>query len=92
MMLHGMGINLILVLGAAPQMDAYLHARGIRPRYVRGYRVTDALSMEAAMDAAGFNRMVFEALLSKVRRFVKVMKLGLSRLRSLNSVRLFLIF
>jgi amino-acid N-acetyltransferase len=66
MMLHGMGIKLILVLGAAQQMDVYLRERGVQPRYVRGYRVTDAFSMEAAMDAAGFNRMIFEALLSKV--------------------------
>jgi amino-acid N-acetyltransferase len=67
MMLHGMGIRLILVLGAAPQMNEYLRLRGAQPRFVKGYRVTDELGMEAAMEAAGFNRILFEALLSKAR-------------------------
>jgi hypothetical protein len=67
MMLHGMGVRLILVLGASPQMNDYLRLRGSAPQFVKGYRVTDELAMEAAMEAAGFNRILFEALLSKVR-------------------------
>lgn len=66
MMLHGMGIKLVLVLGAAPQINDFLRRHGSCPRFVNGHRVTDEVSMEAAMEAAGFNRVLFEALLSKV--------------------------
>ena len=36
-------------------------------RYVGGQRVTDAATMQAAVQAAGAARMQFEARLSKVR-------------------------
>jgi amino-acid N-acetyltransferase len=65
-MLHGMGIKLVLVLGALPQINRFVRMRGREPRFVSGYRITDELSMEAAMEAAGSSRVLFEALLSKV--------------------------
>jgi hypothetical protein len=65
-MLHGMGIRLILVLGAVPQINQFVRLRGKEPQFASGYRITDELSMEAAMEAAGSNRVLFEALLSKV--------------------------
>lgn len=65
-MLHGMGIRIILVLGAVPQINRFVRLRGKEPQFRAGYRITDELSMEAVMEAAGSNRILFEALLSKV--------------------------
>lgn len=65
-MLHGMGIRVVLVLGAVPQINRFVRLRGKEPRFKAGYRITDELSMEAVMEAAGSNRILFEALLSKV--------------------------
>lgn len=64
-MLQGLGVKVVLVLGAAPQIDHFLRMRGERPRFVGGYRLTDELAMEAAMEAAGSARTLLEALLSK---------------------------
>ena len=40
--------------------------RGLEPKNVRGYRITDEDAMLAAMEAAGTSRMLVEAHLSKV--------------------------
>ena len=44
--------------------------RGLDPKSVGGYRITDEDAMLAAMEAAGTSRMLVEAQLSKVRRLV----------------------
>ena len=62
---------------APVQIDEYVRLRGGAPRFVKGYRVTDELAMEAAMEAAGFNRVLFEALLSKVQPFTAHARLRL---------------
>jgi acetylglutamate kinase len=63
----GLGLRLVLVLGARPQINEVLRGHGAEPRYEAGYRVTDEIAMEAAIQAAGLARMEVEARLSKVR-------------------------
>ena len=55
-----------MVLGGKVQIDNYLNMRGIEPKSVGGYRITDEDAMLAAMEAAGTSRMLVEAQLSKV--------------------------
>ena len=57
----------MLVLGARPNIDAMVRQAGAEPQYAAGQRVTDARTMQAAMQAAGAARMLVEARLSKVR-------------------------
>lgn len=66
-----MGCRLVVVLGAAVQIDNHLAMRGLEPLFVGGYRVTDEPAMMAAMEAAGTARMLVEAHLSKVQRAVR---------------------
>ena len=56
----------MVVLGVKTQIDNYLSMRGLDPKKVGGYRVTDEDAMLAAMEAAGTARMLVEAQLSKV--------------------------
>ena len=56
----------MVVLGVKTQIDNYLSMRGLDPKRVGGYRVTDEDAMLAAMEAAGTARMLVEAQLSKV--------------------------
>lgn len=63
-LLHSLGVRLVLVHGARPQVEARLAARGGRLRYVNGLRVTDALALECVKEAAGSLRVEIEALLS----------------------------
>lgn len=64
----GLGVRLVIVVGARMQINQVLQEHGAEPRYVSGFRVTDAVAMEAAIEAAGKARMEIEARLSKVRR------------------------
>jgi amino-acid N-acetyltransferase len=63
--LAALGIRLVLVHGARPQIEAELKARGIRSRYVQGLRVTDERALQAVKEAAGVLRVEIEALLSQ---------------------------
>lgn len=63
-LLHGLGIRLVLVHGARPQIEARLAARGAELRYVNGLRVTDAIALACVKEAAGVVRVEIEALLS----------------------------
>lgn len=56
----------MLVLGARQQIDELLQKQGEAPQYAAGYRVTDAIAMQATVQAAGASRMAVEAQLSKV--------------------------
>ena len=44
-LLKYVGMHPVIVHGGGPQIDAALAARGIEPRFVRGLRVTDAVTM-----------------------------------------------
>jgi len=64
-LLAALGIRLVLVHGARPQIDAELRAEKRRSRVVRGLRITDAGSLTAVKHAAGSLRVEIEALLSQ---------------------------
>jgi amino-acid N-acetyltransferase len=63
-LLGALGVRLVLVHGARPQIEAQLAARGTRPRYVRGARVTDEAALASVKQANGQLRVEIEALLS----------------------------
>jgi amino-acid N-acetyltransferase len=64
-LLAALGIRLVLVHGARPQIEAQLKGRKLRSRFVRGLRVTDAESLAAVKQAAGVLRVELEAMLSQ---------------------------
>jgi amino-acid N-acetyltransferase len=63
-LLHSLGIRLVLVHGARPQIETRLRARGARLEYATGLRVTDDAALECVKEAAGTVRVEIEALLS----------------------------
>jgi amino-acid N-acetyltransferase len=63
-LLSSLGVKLVLVHGARPQIEAKLAARGIAPRFVGDLRVTDVETMECVKAAVGALRMDVEAKLS----------------------------
>ncbi|MDA0275037.1 MAG: amino-acid N-acetyltransferase [Proteobacteria bacterium] len=64
-LLAALGIRLVLVHGARTQIEADLRAKGLRSRYAKGMRITDAASLTAVKHAAGVLRVEIEALLSQ---------------------------
>jgi amino-acid N-acetyltransferase len=64
-MLHGLGIRLVLVHGARPQIEQRLARRGAGFRYVNGLRVTDDEALACVKEAAGSLRVEIEALFSQ---------------------------
>jgi amino-acid N-acetyltransferase len=64
-LLAALGIRLVLVHGARPQIEAELKAKGLRSRYSQGLRITDAAALTAVKHAAGVLRVEIEALLSQ---------------------------
>ena len=64
-LLAAMGIRLVLVHGARPQIEAELKSRGVRSKYVHGLRVTDETALVAVKEAVGVLRVEIEALLSQ---------------------------
>ncbi|MEW8296784.1 MAG: amino-acid N-acetyltransferase [Candidatus Thiodiazotropha sp.] len=63
-LLHGLGIRLVLVHGARPQIEERLKARGVKTAYIDGLRVTDDAALTCVKEAAGSVRVEIEALLS----------------------------
>src|SRR5256885_9174212 len=62
-LLAALGIRLVLVHGARPQIEAELKAKGVRSRYAQGLRVTDEAALTAVKHPAGVLRVGIEALL-----------------------------
>lgn len=63
-LLNTLGIRLVLVYGARPQIDAQLKSHGAEIRIINGLRVTDDLALECVKQAAGTVRVEIEAQLS----------------------------
>jgi amino-acid N-acetyltransferase len=63
-LLSGLGVRLVLVHGARPQIEEELAIRGIRPEFEGDVRVTDERTMQAVKAAVGVLRMDIEAQLS----------------------------
>lgn len=64
-LLAALGIRLVLVHGARPQIEAELKSKGLRSRYAQGLRITDEAALTAVKQAAGVLRVEIEALLSQ---------------------------
>ena len=63
-LLASLGVRLVLVHGARPQIDAQLRSTGLKTQYVRGIRVTDEQALASVKQASGQVRVEIEALLS----------------------------
>jgi len=63
--LHAMGIKLVLVYGFRPQVNEQLVAKGHVPRFSQGRRITDAVALDCAQEAAGQLRFEIEAAFSQ---------------------------
>lgn len=64
-LLASLGIRLVLVHGARPQIDAEMQRRGLTPHFHKGLRVTDAAALECVKSAMGVARIEIEAMLSQ---------------------------
>ncbi|EMB9097299.1 TPA: amino-acid N-acetyltransferase [Escherichia coli] len=63
-LLHSLGIRLVVVYGARPQIDANLAAHHHEPLYHKNIRVTDAKTLELLKQAAGTLQLDITARLS----------------------------
>lgn len=63
--LHAMGIKLVLVHGFRPQVNEQLAAKGQSSRFSHGMRITDAVALDCAQEAAGQLRFEIEAAFSQ---------------------------
>lgn len=62
--LQTLGVRLVVVHGARPQIERRLQEQGADMQYVHGLRLTDAVALQAVKEAAGALRAEIEALLS----------------------------
>lgn len=63
-LLNNLGIRLVLVHGARPQIDKQLNQLGTEIKIINGLRVTDSAALECVKQAAGAVRVEIEAQLS----------------------------
>ena len=63
-LLHALGIRLVLVPGARPQIEARLAAERVEPVYAEGLRITSREALDAVLEAVGRLRILIEAKLS----------------------------
>lgn len=63
-LLHSMGVKLVLVHGARPQIEQRLRARRAEPKLHQGLRVTDKDALAAVVETVGCLRAEIEARLS----------------------------
>jgi amino-acid N-acetyltransferase len=64
-LLAALGVRLVLVHGARPQIEEELREKGLESVIHAGYRVTDAATLDCAIDAVGSVYLEIEALLSQ---------------------------
>src|SRR5574341_408450 len=63
--LHAMGIKIVLVHGFRPQVNEQLAAKGQTSKFSHGMRITDAVALDCAQEAAGQLRFEIEAAFSQ---------------------------
>ena len=63
-LLNSLGVKLVVVVGARPQIEQRLQDRGIELQYHGGLRVTDARALGCVKEAVGAIRVEVEALMS----------------------------
>lgn len=63
-LLHSLGIRLVLVHGARPQIEQRLRERQVEVHYAAGLRITDSPSLPCVIEAVGTLRVEIEALFS----------------------------
>lgn len=63
-LLSSLGIRLVVVYGARPQIEMRLQDRNLNAIYAKGLRVTDQYSLDCAKEAVGAIRVEIEALFS----------------------------
>ncbi len=63
-LLNSLGVKLVLVHGARPQIEERAVLRGVNSRFEHDIRITDTQTLECVKDAAGSLRAHIEALLT----------------------------
>ena len=63
-LLNSLGVKLVLVHGARPQIEQRVQERGLSTEFHHGLRITDATTLACVQDATGWLRAQIEALLS----------------------------
>ncbi|MGL4473757.1 MAG: amino-acid N-acetyltransferase [Shewanella sp.] len=63
-LLHSLGIKIVIVYGARPQIEAELATRGMRCDYHRGIRITDEVCLKVIKQVAGALMLDISACLS----------------------------
>lgn len=66
-LLGSLGVGVVLIHGARPQIERELALRGLEPAFAGDLRLTDGAAMEAVKAAVGVLRMDLEAALSASR-------------------------
>lgn len=64
-LLHALGIKVVIVYGSRPQIEEQLALRQQQSRFHHGLRITDAVALECAKEAAGELRLDIEAAFSQ---------------------------
>lgn len=64
-LLAALGVRLVLVHGARPQIEEELSEKGIESRTHGGYRITDSATLDCVIDAVGSVYLEIDALLSQ---------------------------
>lgn len=63
-LLDSLGVKLVLVHGARPQIERHLEKMGVELRYHNGLRITDDITLECVKQAVGAVRVEIEARLT----------------------------
>lgn len=63
-LMSSLGVRVVLVHGARPQVDNHLRERNIQPVFHNERRITDKQSLECIKDAVGNMRALIESMLS----------------------------